>query len=70
VTKQTVYREGSRIRATNGTGYSDAVNDDTIKVHIEESTQGEEHRLFAEAVLAIRAYEEHMLRKQRGLLSA
>jgi hypothetical protein len=58
---QTVWREGDRIRATDGTGYGDRVSDDEIRNHIsmyDESTSADpEFVSFAEAVLAIRAFE-------------
>lgn len=58
--KNTVYREGDRIRASDGTGYHDRVSDDTILEHIRTvDTTGRtwEFVAFAEAVLAIRAFE-------------
>ena len=54
---QTVYREGSRIRATNGMGYSDAVSDEDIEQHLHEERNDTTFIAFANAVLAIREYE-------------
>lgn len=54
----TVWREGSRIRATNGIGYSDRVTDEQIEGHIANHDLDDvEWHAFAIAVLAIRAYE-------------
>ena len=61
---QTVYREGTRIRATAGQGYSDRVSDDTIREHITQAGGDAEDIAFAEAVLAIRRYER-TVRPQR-----
>lgn len=55
LTRQTIWREGTRIRRTDGIGYGDQVSDDGIRLHM----HGDDplHDAFAEAVLAIRAFE-------------
>ena len=58
-----VWREGSRIRMTDGTGYSDRVTDDEIRAHVEGvkliARPGREldFLVFAEAVLLLRDFE-------------
>lgn len=54
-----VWREGDRIRAADGTGYSDRVSDEAIWEHIGESakTHNVEHLGFAIAVLRLREQE-------------
>lgn len=56
----TVYREGDRIRDTEGTGYHDRVSDEAIVEHIRTVDTTRPHLefiAFAEAVLAIRRFE-------------
>lgn len=53
--KQTIWREGNRIRRTDGTGYADFVDDDDIRENIDGTRPL--HDTFAEAVLAIRQFE-------------
>lgn len=55
----TVWREGDRIRASDGTGYSDRVSDETIQGHIDTAVDYPYVGFvpFARAVLAIRAFE-------------
>lgn len=63
--QQTIWREGDRIRRTDGTGYSDRVTDDQIRKHIASHATAQDANVdpdslfvpFAEAVLAIRAFE-------------
>lgn len=56
--KQTVYREGDRIRATDGQGYHDRVTDEEIRGHMpSQGPRAAESDAFARAVLAIREYE-------------
>lgn len=55
--KQTIWREGDRIRRTDGTGYSDFVSDENIRANIDSDHCDPLHDAFAEAVLAIRAFE-------------
>jgi len=54
---QTVWREGGRIRRTDGTGYSDRVSDEQIRAHINDSGSDALFVTFARAVLAIREFE-------------
>lgn len=57
---ETVWRESTRIRRADGTGYSDRVSDGMIRAHIEQhEAEPADHRFiaFAEAVLAIRKFE-------------
>lgn len=61
--KPTVWREGDRIRATDGQGYHDRVTDAEIRGHIPSAgPRAAEHDAFARAVLAIRKYEREALR--------
>lgn len=57
VTGQTIWREGYRIRRTDGGGYSDRVTDDRIREHIQANLYDPLFIAFAKAVLAIRAFE-------------
>lgn len=60
MSKQTIWREGERICRTDGSGYGDIVSDETIRGHIALHTVEPADRVFvafAEAVLAIRAFE-------------
>lgn len=56
---QTVWREGDRIRRSDGTGYVDRVPDDLIQGHITAHDHSSDPLFvpFARAVLAIRAFE-------------
>jgi hypothetical protein len=53
---QTIWREGDRIRRTDGTGYHDMVSDEQIRAHIADSNEAL-FVLFARAVLALREFE-------------
>lgn len=56
--RPTVYREGDRIRASDGQGYHDTVTDEQIRGHMPHAGPfAEEVDAFGRAVLAIRAYE-------------
>lgn len=55
---QTIWREGNRIRRTDGTGYSDRVTYHQILDHIEGNDGVDPLSVpFARAVLALRAFE-------------
>ena len=58
-TQETIWREGNRIRRTNGGGYGDLVSDLDIRRHIRDHNEDDDPTFipFAEAVLAIRAFE-------------
>jgi hypothetical protein len=57
--KPTIWREGERLRATDGSGYADTVADDQIRGHIRHpgGLGGAQMIAFAKAVLAVREYE-------------
>lgn len=57
MSRQTIWREGDRIRRTDGTGYADFVTDDDIRANVARGHRDPLHDSFAEAVLAIRAFE-------------
>ena len=57
MSRQTIWREGDRIRRTDGTGYSDFVSDEQIRENIARGHPDPLHDAFAAAVLAIRAFE-------------
>jgi lysozyme family protein len=52
-----IWREGGRIRATDGMGYHDRVPDETLAEWAADVTLSEYDRAFAAAVLAIRRFE-------------
>lgn len=55
---ETVYREGDRIRASNGEGYGDGVEDGAIRGHMPHvGPDAYALDAFCRAVLAIREYE-------------
>jgi hypothetical protein len=57
---KTIWREGNRIRETGGSGYGDIVTDDEIRGHLADPSKGvrwQGYEEFAQAVLAIRAFE-------------
>lgn len=62
ITVGQVWREGKRIRRSNGTGYGDTVTDDQIRQHITDARvklPADElgFIVFAEAVLLLREFE-------------
>jgi hypothetical protein len=58
MSNETIWREGTRIRRTNGAGYGDLVSDEAIREHIRVHDGDDPTFIaFAEAVLAIRAFE-------------
>jgi hypothetical protein len=57
MSNETIWREGERIRRTNGAGYGDLVPDESIREHIDRNGGDPTFVAFAEAVLAIRAFE-------------
>jgi CRISPR/Cas system type I-B associated protein Csh2 (Cas7 group RAMP superfamily) len=66
--QETIWREGDRIRRTNGAGYGDLVSDLEIRRHIRDHAEDDDPTFvaFAEAVLAIRAFER-LTRADEGI---
>jgi hypothetical protein len=53
----TVWREGDRIRATDGMGFADSVPDANLRKYAANPESTDFDRRFAAAVLAIREFE-------------
>lgn len=54
---QTIWREGDRLRATDGSGFADRVPDANLEKYAADETSHPYDRNFAAAVLAIRRFE-------------